>query len=148
MATRDVALKKESNAILLKPHIGMDMSQMTPQSFQGQAEVFIASENIFLLRDNKNTEVVCMVGVVATWKNPENDRKSGRLAMIFTPSRFRGQGLARLAMSHMLQVLKSDREYQDLYLFTDVKKPAPNKLYKRIGFKMMEDCVLRLMEAK
>ena len=119
---------------------------MTPQDFVRSATNFINGGNVFLLQDSTANETVGMVGAVASWLNPENGRKCARLALIYTPSQYRSKGLATLAMNRMLEVLKFDRGYKDLYLFTDVTKPAPNKLYRGLGFQPLEDYVLRMMK--
>lgn len=98
-----------------------------------EAHRAIEKQNRFLWEVDSG--VVAMAGAVG-------ESPSGvRFSWVYTPPAFRGRRYASQLMQHASQFFL-DRGKKLCFLTTDLTNGASNKVYQRIGYKRVGDCVL------
>lgn len=65
----------------------------------------------------------------------------GRVAMVFTPPEERAHGYAAASTAAVCEQIES-RDHAQAILYTELCKPTPNAVYRRIGFKAVREVLV------
>ncbi|BCN30671.1 GNAT family N-acetyltransferase [Anaeromicropila herbilytica] len=88
---------------------------------------------VFYLFENEENEIVSMAA-------PARKLIHGTcINYVYTPKKYRGRNYAMTNMYHLCnQLLKDGNQF--VTLFVDKTNPISNRVYKKIGFQIIEDC--------
>ncbi|MEU5475584.1 GNAT family N-acetyltransferase [Streptomyces lydicus] len=70
---------------------------------------------------------------------------TARVAPVYTPPELRGRGYAGAVTAAVSQAAK-DSGAQEVLLFTDLANPTSNALYRRLGYRPVEDYLVLTFE--
>jgi len=65
-------------------------------------------------------------------------KRSAKIFILIGDEEYRGQGLGREALQHLIQVAKTELDLKTLYLEVHKKNLPAIKLYRRLGFKSLD----------
>ncbi|GAA0328204.1 GNAT family N-acetyltransferase [Bacillus carboniphilus] len=106
----------------LLPVIRMNAESLIQQSIQG--------ENLYTW--SVGDEIVSMVNKTRETKN------SIGINQVYTPPSHRNKGYASSAVHQLTEQLL--KQYKSCVLYTDLANPTSNSIYKKIGYKPIEEC--------
>lgn len=122
------------NFDIVKDYINKMYTEALEESYddeiiEARARSFINDGYTYLFKSNDN-----ITSIVRFYPTPKGCM---RISLVFTDKKYRGNGYAKKMLYLLINELK--KEYECFTLFVDKKNPISNKLYKNLGFYVVED---------
>ena len=122
--------------VIVKDYVNKMYQEALEESYDDEildarAHSFISDGNTYLFKCNNK-----ITSIVRFYPTPKGCM---RISLVFTDKLYRGKGYAKKMLYLLINEFKND--YECFTLFVDKKNPISNKLYRDLGFYVVEDNV-------
>lgn len=116
-------------------------SNVTVTADMLRSPIASANTHLFALTDDRGRIVGC--ASLCVFESPTGRKAS--VEDVVVGSLYRGQGLGRKLMEHIIDYAQKELEPIDLHLTSNPKRVSANALYKAMGFEKKETNVYRMV---
>lgn len=107
--------------------------------------IHFEKERLFNVLESSNSHLFALLGddchiigcaTLCVYDSPTGQKAS--VEDVVVSSRYRGQGLGKMMMKHMIEYARRELKTVDIHLTSNPYRDAANRLYQRLGFEKRE----------
>ena len=134
--TLSASLEKEILSLMLEldPEINVSSAMLHRAVESSSSHFFAITDTDNHITDTNNRIIGC--ATLCVFESPTG--RNASIEDVVVSSQYRGQGLGKMLMEHVIEYAKTELKDVDIHLTSRPHRVAANKLYQQLGFQQKQ----------